>query len=264
MDFHQIAEEMCPVIYEAGEIARKHFLNVKVEHKADKSLVTVADREIETFLKKEIQGLYPDHGVLGEEFGDHQLDDAQSVWVIDPIDGTAPFVYELPVWGVSVGLLHKRKPVVGFVYLPVIDEMYWAVDGGPAYVNENVIQVCEPRDMVRGTCIVAPSITFRGLQTEYDGRALAFGSAAAHICFVARGKIHGGILTKVRLWDIAASAVILSAAGGEMTYLSGRPVDCGELLDGRQVPESFCIGNPYNVQQLTRLFRDIPNDGVDL
>ncbi|MGC9328331.1 MAG: inositol monophosphatase family protein [Candidatus Hinthialibacter sp.] len=257
MDIYQVAQEMRPIVYQAGEIAKKYFLNVKAERKADHSFVTKADREVETFLKEEIHRLFPDHGVLGEEFGQHQLEDAESVWAIDPIDGTAPFVYELPVWGVSVGLLHKRQGVLGFVYLPVMDEMYWAVAGGPAFVNEREIQVCEPLEMVRGTCIVAPSITFRGLDAQYQGRALSFGSAAAHICYVARGKIHGGVLMKVRLWDIAAAAVVLEVAGGELLYLSGDPVDLGELLDGSRVREPFCIGCSENARQLTKLFKDI-------
>lgn len=263
MDIQQIAQEMRPVIYQAGEIARKHFLNVKADRKPDRSFVTAADREVETFLKEEIGRRFPDHGAIGEEYGKHQLDGAESIWAIDPIDGTAPFVYELPVWGISVGLLHQGKPVLGFVYLPVMDEMFWAIAGGPAFVNEREINVCEPRDMIRGTCIVAPSITFRGLRTQYDGRALAFGSAAAHICYVARGKIHGGILMKVRLWDIAGAAVIVSAAGGEMTYLSGRTVDLYELVDGRQVPEPFCVGNPENVRQLRALFKELGDPEED-
>lgn len=256
MDIHQIAQEMRPVIYQAGEIARKHFMTVKADRKPDRSFVTAADREIETFLKEEIARRFPDHGVLGEEYGGSQIANAESVWAIDPIDGTAPFVYELPVWCISVGLVHQGQPALGFVYLPVVDELYWAIAGGPAFVNEREIRVCEAREMARGSCIVAPSITFRGLKTLYDGRALAFGSAAAHICFVARGKIHGGILMKVRLWDIAGAAVILNAAGGELTYLSGRPVDLGELVDGSRVPEPFCVGNPENVRQLRGLFSE--------
>ena len=257
MDYQKIAEEMRPVIKRAGELALTHFQNVRAERKPDRSFVTAADREVETFLKDEIHKRYPEHGVLGEEFGCHQLDDAEFVWAIDPIDGTAPFVYELPVWGVSVGLMHRGKGAVGFVYLPVMDEMYWAVAGCPAYVNDRVIQVCDPCEMVRGTCIVAPSITFRGMETTYDGRAFAFGSAAAHICYAARGKIHGGVLMKVKLWDIAASAVILESAGGELTYLSGDRVDLATMLDGSRVREPFCIGHPENTKQLITMFKDI-------
>ena len=254
MDLNRIVQEMRPVVYEAGHIALRHFRRVAVERKADHSYVTAADREVEAFIHQEIHRHYPDHGFFGEESGRHQVDHAETVWAIDPIDGTAPFVYEFPIWGISVGLLHAGQAVVGFVYLPVLDELYWAIDGSPAYFNNQVLQVSEPRDMTRGTTIVASSATFRRFKTTYEGRALAFGSAAANLCFVARGKVHGGIQETVRLYDIAAAAVILKQAGGVMKYLSGREVDLWELLDGRKTPEMCASGHPHNVDQLIRLF----------
>lgn len=254
LTLHGFVQQTRPLMYQAGQIALDYFKKVKIERKEDKSFVTVADREIERFLREEIHCRFPDHGFVGEESGHHQVDQAELVWAIDPIDGTAPFVYDLPVWGISVGLLSKTKGLIGFVYLPVVDEMYWAMEGGGAFVNDQPIQVHGPCDMVRGTCIVAPTITFRGLETLYDGRAFAFGSAAAHMCYVARGKIHGGILKKVRLWDIAASWVIVREAGGVTRYLSGNDVDLWELIDGRKTPEPFVIGHPENAEQLRRQF----------
>jgi len=254
MDLQRVVQEMRPVIYQAGRIAMDHFRNVKAERKADRSFVTAADRAVEQFVREELHHRFPEHGVYGEESGHHRMQDAEYVWAIDPIDGTAPFVYELPVWCISVGLIHRQKPLAGFVYLTVTAEFFWAVDGGPAYLNHRIIQVAEPREMGRGSCIVAPSITFRGFEVRYEGRALSFGSAAAHICCVARGKIQGGFLKQVRVYDIAASAMVLKAAGGVMRYLSGREVDLWELINGDQTPEPFVIGHPQNAEQLRQLF----------
>ncbi len=255
MKSKRIAQEMRPIIYQAGHIAMQHFRKVEVERKKDKSFVTDADREVEAFLKEEIHRLYPDHGFFGEESGHYGMDNAEYVWAIDPIDGTAPFVYEMPVWGVSVGLIHESRLILGYVYLPVIEELYWAVEDGPAYVNDQVIHVSEDREMKRGSAIVSSSALFRNFDIFFEGRALAFGSAAANICFAAKGKIHGGIQETVRLYDIAASAVILKGAGGVMKYLSGREVELWELVDGRKTPEAFAYGNPYNVDQLITKFR---------
>ncbi len=252
MDICQIAQEMRPVVYQAGEIAKRYFSNVIAERKADRSMVTVADREVELFLKQEIEQRFPEHGVLGEEFGHHQLDNSDYIWVLDPIDGTAPFVYELPVWCISVGLLYKKKPVLGFVYLPVVDELYWAYEGSHAHVNDRIINVAEPCEMDRATCIVAPSATVRGFSMQYKGRVLSFGSAAAHMCYVARGNLHGGILMQVRIWDIAASAAIINAAGGEMRYLGDGEIEFGQLIDGRKM-EPFLIGHSHNVDKLAGL-----------
>jgi len=254
MELNRIAQEIRPVLYQAGHIALRHFRQVTVERKPDYSYVTAGDREVETFIREEIHRRFPDHGFYGEESGHHRMENADYVWAIDPIDGTAPFVYEFPIWCVSVGLLHAGEAVLGFVYLPVLDELYWAIEGGPAYMNREVLKVHEPCEMSRGTTIVASSATFRRFKVSYRGRALAFGSAAANHCFVARGKVHGGIQETVRLYDIAASAIILKQAGGVMKYLSGREVNLGELLDGRKTPEMFASGHPNNVDQLIRLF----------
>lgn len=261
MDLHRIAQEIRPVMYQAGHIALKHFRNVKVERKADRSFVTAADREIEAFLTEEIHHRYPDHGVFGEETGRHQMDEAEYVWAIDPIDGTAPFVYEMPLWGISAGLLHRHRPLIGFVFLPVIDELYWAIDGCPAYVNDRKIQVCEPREMNETSCIITPNFTFRAFDSTYKGKAMSFGSASVHICMVARGKIHGGILSGVRLYDIAGGAVILKAAGGVLKYFSGGHVDLWKLNTGDELPESAAMGREENVDQIRRLF--VPKAGVN-
>ncbi len=254
MDIQRIAQEMRPVIYQAGHIAMKHYCNVKAERKADRTLVTEADRDVEHFLREEIQRRYPEHGFYGEESGHYQVNEAEYVWAIDPIDGTAPFVFELPIWAVSVGLLHEDRVMVGFVYLPVLDQLYWAVEGYGAYLNHQKIHVSEDREMIQGTTIVAPTVTFNSFETRFQGRALSFGSAAAHMCFVAQGHLHGGIIDAVRLYDIAASAVIIHEAGGVLKYLDGESVDLWELLDGRRVRGPFVFGNEHNIEQLRKMF----------
>jgi len=254
MNIHRIAQEMRPVIYQAGHIAMQHFRQVAVEHKEDHSFVTAADREVEAFIHEEIHRRYPDHGFFGEESGHHRMDDAEYVWAIDPIDGTAPFVYELPVWGVSIGLIHKSRLMLGFLYLPVLDELYWALENGPAYLNNQPIHVSEPLNLSKKGAIVSSSKILKSYKIKYTKQVFAFGSAAANLCFVARGKVHGGLQERVRLYDIAGAAVILKAAGGVMRYLSGREVNLWELLDGRKATEPFVFGHPENVEQLLTLF----------
>ncbi len=254
MDVRRIAQEMRPVIYQAGHIAMQHFRQVKVERKADESYVTDADREVETFLKEEIHRRYADHGFFGEEYGHHRTDEAEFVWAIDPIDGTAPFVFEMPIWAISVGLLHEHRAMVGFVYLPVIDEMYWAVEGDGAFVNNQRIYVNEAQTLSNKTTILAPSATFKGFDFDFEGRSLSLGSAAAHMCYVARGKIHGGIIESVKLYDIAASAVIIKEAGGVIRYLAGDDMNLWELIDGRKVREPFVFGNSAMADHLIQRF----------
>ncbi len=234
MKLNRIAQEMKPIMYQAGAIAMRHFRQVDAERKPDKSYVTDADRTVEEFLREEIGRLYPECGIFGEEAGFDRMENAEYVWAIDPIDGTAPFVFELPIWGVSAGLLNKERLLAGFVYLPVVDEMYWAVDGGPAYMNGREIHVSGPVEMTHGTTILASSAWFRLFDVHYDGRILSLGSAAANLSIAARGKLHGGILETIRLYDIAGGAMVMLAAGGALKYLSGKEVDYWSLLDGEK------------------------------
>ncbi|MBI1387283.1 MAG: inositol monophosphatase [bacterium] len=254
MNYLEIANEMKPVILEAGKIAMKYFRNVQAERKADKSYVTAADREVEAFLHGEIKKRFPDHAFYGEETGSHGIENADYVWAIDPIDGTEPFVLELPVWAVSIGLVCQQGAVVGLVYLPAIDQLYWAVQGSPAYLGDQIIHVAESHPLKKGATIVAPGATFRRFDSTFQGRALAFGSAAAHLCFVARGKVQGAIMEPINLYDIAGGAVIVQSAGGELRYFGGDPVDLWSLRLGVKTREAMAIGHPDNAEQLRNVF----------
>lgn len=256
MDSLKTAEEIKPVIYEAGKMAMQYFKQVKVEQKADKSFVTDADREIEHFIREEILKRFPDHFFYGEESGTHNADNTEYVWSCDPIDGTAPFVYQLPVWCVSLGLIQKDRKILGFVYMPATGEMYWAAEGHGAYCNDQRIHVSDAYDLTKkDSCVLIPSKIPHEYEIDYIGRMLALGSAAANLAIVAKGIIHGGLQDPIRLYDICGGAVIMQEAGGIMRYInSGKDVDLWELLDGRKAPEPFACGIEENVEQLRKQF----------
>ena len=99
-----------------------------VHRKADASPVTEVDRAVETRLREMIAARFPDHGVLGEEFGGERLD-AEHVWVLDPVDGTKAFMAGLPVYGTLIGLARRGRPVLGIVDQPVMRERWTGIDG---------------------------------------------------------------------------------------------------------------------------------------
>ena len=256
IDIRTIAQEIRPVIYKAGEIAMKYFRNVSYERKKDHSVVTAADREIEKYLRQEITERYPEHGFIGEETGKHRIGESEYVWAVDPIDGTEPFVCELPVWCISIGLVHPTGPKLGFVYLPVINELYWAVEGEPAYLNDRIIQVAEPAEFTHQSSIITSTVTYpRYFEVKYPGRTFAFGSAAANICFVARGgKIQGGLLDYIRIYDIAGAAMVLKSAGGVLRFLSGGDMNLWDMTNGEKATECAAYGHPASVEQLRTFF----------
>src|SRR5512136_2308640 len=132
------------VIRHAGEIALRHFGKVKATRKADNTVVTAADSEVEAFLRDTLSRAFPADGFLGEEMGSSAGRSGRT-WVIDPIDGTASYALGLPVWGVSVGLMRDqdRQPVAGLFYMPLVNELYLShgndalFDGRPMRVDES-------------------------------------------------------------------------------------------------------------------------------
>src|SRR5215475_971286 len=100
---------------EAGQFILPRWKNVSVGHKADGSEVTEADQGAEQLLRRRIAERYPDHAILGEEFGGHCERDAEHLWLVDPIDGTASFAIGLPLFGTLLGYLHRGEPQVGVI-----------------------------------------------------------------------------------------------------------------------------------------------------
>ena len=107
----------------SGEILKKYFRSsIDIESKKDKSPVTIADRETEQLLRKMIMERFPDHGILGEEFGEHNPD-AEYKWILDPIDGTVSFICGALSWGTLIGLLKNDEPILGVFHQPILNEL---------------------------------------------------------------------------------------------------------------------------------------------
>ncbi|MBI2192670.1 MAG: inositol monophosphatase [Planctomycetes bacterium] len=238
-------EEMTELARRAGAVALRHFRHVRAERKADRTLVTEADREIEGFLREELARRCPGHGILGEELGGFEAA-ARSplVWALDPIDGTVAYAAGLPVWAVSLGLLEEGRPAAGVVYLPLVDEMHWAASGRGAYFNGERLVVPDTVEVGRDDFLCVPSNSHRRYRIAFAGKCRSLGSTAAHLVYPARGCAWGSLIGKVNLWDIAGGAAILAEAGGRLEYLAGGPVDYRGLLGGQAVPDHLIAASP--------------------
>ncbi len=243
-------DELRAWLREAGAVARQHFNQVAGWRKADRSWVTEADEVIERMLAERIAARYPQHGVIGEEQTRRDTG-REFLWALDPLDGTASFVAGLPIWGVSLGLLRHGLPYLGLVYLPLLDDYYWAGPDGPAFLNGRPILVAAPRAWESQDWIAVPSNSHRRFTLDFMGKTRSLGSVAAEFCYVARGGgALGAIITRAAIWDIAAGLAILRAAGGIATGLSGAPLDTATLLDGQPLPEPLIIGAAAHVADL--------------
>lgn len=245
------------VVRSAGEIALRHYRRVTTSRKADRTLVTVADHEVEDYLRRALSEAYPTDGLLGEEQGT-QSGQSGRVWVIDPIDGTAAYAAGLPVWGVSVGLLQDWEPAAGIFYLPLLDEFYLS-HGRDALFNDQAIQVDDSHHIDDQSYLCVTSAAHRKYRIDFIGKTRAMGSTAANICYVARGTAVAALVGRPSLWDIAGVLPVLRAAGGDLCCLPGHPLDLEALADGHKCPEPVLVGAPWALDYFAQRIEVIHN-----
>lgn len=209
--------------HRAGDILMDYYgKSHQIEYKSPGDVVTEADKASERFVTQQIQEAYPDHAILGEEFG---LSSANSsfCWAIDPLDGTANYAKHFPIFAVSIALLQNGEPILGLVYEPVTNRTFSAVTGHGATLNGTPISVNSNGEISPDGLFGFSSRNMKAqlpfMQHISKGRNV--GSAALHLCSVAAGYMDGSLDLGTKLWDVAAGAVILQEAGGKVTHPSG-------------------------------------------
>ncbi|MCR5874579.1 histidinol-phosphatase [Phenylobacterium sp. J426] len=195
--------------------------------------VTEADRGAERAIRALIAERYPDHGVIGEEYGEDRPD-AEFVWVLDPVDGTRAFIAGLPLWCVLIGLRHEGKPVLGAIGQPYLGEIYLGSAAGSRLVSRGGERPLKVRPCPKLTdAIIAttdPEGCFNGAelgawtQVRAAARLARLGCDAYAYAMVAAGTMDMVIEAGLQAWDIDAAIPLIEGAGGLVTDWRGRPV----------------------------------------
>jgi myo-inositol-1(or 4)-monophosphatase len=228
---------MLEIVETAGKLALSHFGKTKGTLKPDESWVTQADLDVEKYLRSQISRVRPDDAILGEE-GENPQPESPIVWAIDPVDGTRAFNLGFPIWGVSVGVLKLGVPTLGAFILPAIGDIYHT-DGKTSF--HNGVRLEPPRTQISSNAVLMVSEGAHSqLSINYGGKIFSLGSAAAHLCYVARGSAIGAF-DQASIWDYAASAAILQVLGVPFRYLSGEAVDFSALYSGLPVAEPTLV-----------------------
>ena len=192
--------------------------------------VTAADKGAEAVIRKLIGQRYPDHGVIGEEYGEDRPD-APFVWVLDPIDGTRAFIAGLPVWTTLIGLRFEGKPVLGSIGQPFLGEVFIGHVGGSRLIRGETSRPLKARSGVplSGAIIATtdPYACFNPAETEAWGqvrtaaRLARFGCDAYAYAMVAAGTIDLVLEAGLKSWDIEAAVPVIAGAGGVVTDWRG-------------------------------------------
>lgn len=238
----------------AGQLGRSYFNHVSSRRKADRSIVTEADEAIERQIVAQISARFPEHGILGEEQTHSNLD-REFVWVIDPIDGTASFVSGLGHWCVSIGLLQHGKPYLGVIYLPMLDDCYYAIVEQGAFLNDHPIQVISPTVWEGEDWLATPATLHRSFHLDFIGKTRVLGSIAAQMCYVARGSALGALIVDARPWDIAAGLVIVHEAGGVVAPFESQHSVTDALMEAEWTREPLLVAHPDQISRLRAAFQ---------
>ncbi|MFC0322949.1 inositol monophosphatase family protein [Gallibacterium melopsittaci] len=215
------------LIKQAGNIALSYYLNrneLVVEcKKGDKQdQVSLADKTVETIIRKAIAKQFPEDGFLGEESGYAGLDN-EFCWIVDPIDGTSPFLNGLHAWCISIAVLYKDNIVIGMVFDPLHNELFHAQLGAGAYLNNSPMHTINPAANVQDGLVglgmshrVPPDIILPFLHQllTKGGMYVRNGSGALSLAQVAAGRLLAYYEPHMNCWDCAAGMLLVREAGG--------------------------------------------------
>jgi fructose-1,6-bisphosphatase/inositol monophosphatase family enzyme len=246
--------------HEAGNIALEHFGKVTAERKADRSLVTDADREIERVVRRGLKAITPDYGFLGEESGSGKGGSDQSpCWVLDPLDGTGAFVSGLPTWAFSLGLVAEGEPVWGLVNLPIMKEMYYTGTDGRVYRNGEYYPA-QPAESIESQSVlyVTASDSHQRYEITFPGKIRTLGSAAYHGLLSARPFTAGIFHDRVYLWDLAAVLALNAAWGIKVATLDGSPASPSIWDDKYALRQALLFSAPALFDRLVATIRRKP------
>jgi myo-inositol-1(or 4)-monophosphatase len=232
------------VAREAGALALGYFeklATLAVEFKqGGQDVVSIADREVEVLIRARIAEAFPEDGVLGEEDG---LVEGSSgvLWVVDPIDGTSPFLNGLSHWCVSIAVAVDGAAEIGVIYAPVSDEFFSAAKGMGAFLNDAPIQVAPARGIEDGLLgfgcnpRTPPEDVGRFITVllEAGGMFYRNGSGALMLAYVACGRLVGYYEQHINSWDCLAGLCLIQEAGGwHNDFLAGEGMLKGNRIAG--------------------------------
>ena len=230
-----IPESLIELAHRLADAAREAIMPyyrsaLAIDDKADASPVTLADRGAEQAMRAVLNEAAPDHGIIGEEFG-RERDDAEWVWVLDPVDGTKSFIIGRPTFCTLIGLLYRGKPVMGVIDQPVLQERWVGIVGRNTTLNGKSVHVSSIAVLAEAKLGSTGPQYLPGEAGEAFGRLrekarfTVWGGDAYLYALLASGGLDLVAEHGLKLHDFAALAPVVLGAGGAMTDWYGKALD---------------------------------------
>jgi myo-inositol-1(or 4)-monophosphatase len=257
MNLEKIAESAIALSRKIGDfiLAERDKVQASdVEIKDLNSLVSYVDKDAERQLVEGLKGLLPEAGFIAEEGTGTEQEDYN--WIIDPLDGTTNFLFGLPIFAISIALMHKDEALIGIVYELGQKEMFSALKGQGAFMNAKRIRVSQRRAFEEALFATGfPYYDFSRTEGFMDLLKYMFahtrgvrrlGSAATDLAYVACGRFDGFFEYGLSPWDVAGGALLVKEAGGMVSdYASG-----GDYIFGKEIAAASEALHPEMMKQI--------------
>ena len=242
MSLEQRYQSGLAIIREAGDLALGYFNKrdtLTIQSKGVQDMASEADLNTELLIKQRLAESFPVDAFLGEETGRTAFAEGQGIWVVDPIDGTQPFICGLSSWCVSIAFVRDGKVQFGMVYAPARNELFAGGAGHPATLNGKPVDVSKASSVKEG--LVCSGYSPKSGPAEFLPAFEAFlkaggmfyrdGSGALGLCYVAAGRLIGFFEPLIRSWDCLGAVAVLQAAGLKTNdFLAGDGLFSGNPL----------------------------------
>ena len=251
IDLQLIMNKVRRLAKETGAFIRtegRSFSKEMIEYKGFNDLVSYVDKQAEKQITSVLQKILPEAGFVTEE-GTISKTGKTFTWIVDPLDGTTNFAHGLPVFAVSIGLMHHHEIILGVVYEINRDECFYAISGEPACCNDATIHV-SAETRLSGALLATGFSCYNFekmpaylqllnsfMETTHGLRRM--GSAAVDLVYVACGRFEGFFEYNLNAWDVAAGAFIVQQAGGKVTDFS----DGNNYIFGKEIAAACGVHN---------------------
>ena len=198
------------VIRDFGEVEK-----LQVSKKGPYDFVTKTDKHVERILIEELSKIKKNYSFITEETGVIKNNDKENIWIIDPIDGTTNFLHGIPHFAICIALQSKDEIVIGLIFDPIKDEMFFAEKNKGAFLNNQRLRVSNKNSLE--DCLFSSNhegVKFSNLNMRYSG------CASLDLAYVASGRLDGFFHNKINLWDVASGALMVEEAGGLVNDLN--------------------------------------------
>jgi myo-inositol-1(or 4)-monophosphatase len=215
---------MIDLAHQAGMLLLDYYKkgHFSLRHKSDKSLVTDADTASDNLINNTIHHSFPNDLIISEELSPLSPNQPlNSVWIIDPLDGTTNFALGLKYWGVLITYLQGGYPIFTSCYYPALDELYTSSTGHGAYLNEKSIAVEDVDNDQKLSFFSCCSRTYKNYEVSIPYKVRILGCASYSMCCAARGLSRVSFEAKAKIWDIAGAWLLMKESGGMLDVLDG-------------------------------------------